>query len=370
MPSQTGETSGGLLPRLRDLASQPGSHLLLLRAFLGVTFTFAGLQKLANPAFFRASSPTGIKQQLADNSATSPVHVLVTLALHAPVLVGVLIALGELAVGLGTLFGLLSRAAACGGMLLSLSFFLTVSWQTSPYYYGADIVFLFAWTSIALHGATAPSLDVLLARRAAAAGAGPTGPAGAIGRREVISRGVLAGAGAATVVLLGGVVAAVGRAMSPSSHATGAGTGTTGLSTGGTGTTTTTAGGTGTTTTTAGGTGSTAPGTTAGSVPKGTKIGLASDVPVGGAASFTDPASGQPAYVVQPAAGDYLGFSAICTHEGCTVNFVRSTETFDCPCHGSIYNAKTGAVLQGPAPAPLPSIPIALGPGDELYADG
>jgi thiosulfate dehydrogenase [quinone] large subunit len=356
MPSQTGDTSGRVLARLRSLASQPGSHLLVLRAFLGVTFTFAGLQKLANPAFFRASSPTGIRQQLEDNSVTSPIHFMVTLALHAPVLVGALIALGELAVGLGTLFGLLSRAAACGGMLLSLSFFLTVSWQTSPYYYGADIVFLFAWSSIALHGATAPSLDVLLARRAATAGAGAGGPAGAIGRRELISKGMLAGAGAATAVLLGGVVAAVGRALSPSSN----------TASGGTGTTSTTP-----TTSTTDVTGSTAPTTTAvGSVPKGTKIGLASTVPVGGAASFDDPASGQPAYVVQPNAGDYLGFSAICTHEGCTVNFESATETFNCPCHGSIYNAKTGAVLQGPAPAPLPSIPIALGPGGELYADG
>src|SRR5579863_6036872 len=124
-----------MIAALRRLAAQPGAHLLPVRGFLGVTFTFAGLQKLANPAFFRASSPTSIQQQLADVRATSPVHELIALAQHAPVLFGVLIALGELAAGLATLAGLLTRAAAGGGMLLSLTFFLTVSWTTSPYYY-------------------------------------------------------------------------------------------------------------------------------------------------------------------------------------------------------------------------------------------
>jgi hypothetical protein len=50
-------------------------------------------------------------------------------------------------------------------MLLSFMFFLTVSFRDSPYYYGADIVFLFAWTPLALAGATVPSVDTALADR-------------------------------------------------------------------------------------------------------------------------------------------------------------------------------------------------------------
>ena len=97
---------------------------------------------------------------------TSPLHHLLDPALHAPVVVAVLVALGEIAVGLGTLVGLFGRVAATGGALLSLSFFLTVSFRDNPYYYGADIVFLFAGTPFVLGGSGAFSLDGIFARRA------------------------------------------------------------------------------------------------------------------------------------------------------------------------------------------------------------
>jgi thiosulfate dehydrogenase [quinone] large subunit len=77
------------------------------------------------------------------------------------------ISFGEVAVGLGTLLGLFGRVAAFGGMLLSLSFFLTVSFNDNPYYYGPDIVFLFAWTPFVLAGSGTWSLDALFADRAA-----------------------------------------------------------------------------------------------------------------------------------------------------------------------------------------------------------
>jgi Rieske Fe-S protein len=43
---------------------------------------------------------------------------------------------------------------------------------------------------------------------------------------------------------------------------------------------------------------------------------------------------------------------------GCTV--APKGGEFDCPCHGSTYNAKTGAVLGGPAPSPLPKIAVTV----------
>ena len=105
-------------------------------------------------------------------------------------------------------------------------------------------------------------------------------------------------------------------------------------------------------------------------MPKGTLIGPAADVPVGGAASFTDPAQQVPALVVQVTRGEFRAFSAVCPHAGCTVQFDGTNDVFACPCHGSVFNATTGAVLQGPATTGLSPIPVALGPNGQLYADG
>ena len=78
---------------------------------------------------------------------------------------GYAMALGELAVGIGTLVGLLARLAALGGALISLSLWLTVSWQTAPYYYGNDLAYLMAWLPLVLAGASLFSLDALIAAR-------------------------------------------------------------------------------------------------------------------------------------------------------------------------------------------------------------
>jgi thiosulfate dehydrogenase [quinone] large subunit len=91
-------------------------------------------------------------------------------------------------------------------------------------------------------------------------------------------------------------------------------------------------------------------------------------VPVGQAGQFTDPASGQPAWLVHPAAGTFVAFSAVCTHAGCTVQFSSSSMAFVCPCHGGTYDARTGKVLGGPPPSPLPSIPVHVVNG-ELRVD-
>jgi Rieske Fe-S protein len=56
-------------------------------------------------------------------------------------------------------------------------------------------------------------------------------------------------------------------------------------------------------------------------------------------------------------------FSAVCTHQGCTVNRV-SDGKIDCPCHGSVFDASTGAVVAGPAPSPLPPVSISVRNGE------
>ncbi|MDQ2839396.1 MAG: DoxX family membrane protein, partial [Actinomycetota bacterium] len=146
---------------------QPGWLLLPLRGFLGVTFTYAGLQKLANPGYLDPHNPTSAAHQMLMLHNSSPIGWLLGLSAHAPTLVGLLIAFGELAVGVGTLAGLWTRVAAAGGALLSLTFFFTVSWNTTPYYYGSDIVFVFAWLVMIAFGADGVlSTDTWLRNRA------------------------------------------------------------------------------------------------------------------------------------------------------------------------------------------------------------
>jgi Rieske Fe-S protein len=55
-------------------------------------------------------------------------------------------------------------------------------------------------------------------------------------------------------------------------------------------------------------------------------------------------------------AGEIHAVSAICTHLGCTVAFNRGERTWDCPCHGSRFDA-AGKVIQGPATEDLPPRP-------------
>jgi len=348
--------------RLRTIVGSPGGSLLVLRAFLGVTFAFAGLQKLADPGFFRASAPGSFQTQLHGAMATSPIRPLLGAIAHAGVLVAVIIALAEVAVGIGTLLGLLGRLAALGGMSLSLSFFLTISYSTSPYYYGSDIVFLFAWTPLLLGGPGPCSLDRRFARaRREALRRSPAASAAVVDRRAAMRRLGAAGVVAVLTAAGAGIVVAIGRLLGSGPTGTAAapslGTGTTPRAPRTSATTSTRAAG--------GGSG----GGSEGGTPAGQKLGPATAVPVGGAASFVDPIQHIPAYVVQPVKGTFAAFSAVCTHAGCTVGFERAGLEFVCPCHGSIFDAKTGAVLQGPAPSPLARLTVAEGGDGELYVD-
>ena len=145
-----------------------GWALVPLRAFLGFTFCFAGLQKLANPNFLNANSPSSIQAQLIASIRISPLHELLGHLLRFAVPIGIIIALAELAVGLGTILGLWTRVAAAGGMVLAFTLFLTVSFHSSPYYTGADIVFVFAWIPLILAGSGGVlSLDGVIAERVA-----------------------------------------------------------------------------------------------------------------------------------------------------------------------------------------------------------
>jgi len=377
--------------------------LLPLRFFLGGTFVFAGLQKLANPNFFNAQSPSSIQAQLIASARVSPIHLLTEHLLRFATPLGIIIALSELAIGLGALLGLWTRIAAIGGAVLSFSLFLTVSFHASPFYTGADIVFTFAWLPFILAGSgTRLSFDALIANRVAReqhlnlpevvaiefatvqaicghfhkgkCDARQNLPCDAavcpvllgsraplvtrvqldgVDRRTMMLGTAAAAAVGTSALILGGVAAEAGRliggAPTPknnSNQLSGSGATTT---------TTPSSGGTPTTT---------AP---SGAKTAGVLLGPAKDVPVGQAATFTIPSSGDPGIVLHPVAGQYLAYDAVCPHAGCTVGYYAANDLLVCPCHASEFQVSTGAVISGPAPRGLSKLKIAEGADGNLY---
>lgn len=103
-------------------------------------------------------------------------------------------------------------------------------------------------------------------------------------------------------------------------------------------------------------------GGTGGDAPEqGTVIGKASDVQVGGGTVFAD----AEVVVTQPSEGEFQGFSAVCTHQGCIVDKVEGG-TINCACHGSKFNVADGTVAQGPASDPLPKQQVKVNSSGEI----
>jgi Rieske Fe-S protein len=65
-----------------------------------------------------------------------------------------------------------------------------------------------------------------------------------------------------------------------------------------------------------------------------------------------------------------VAYSAICPHTGCEVaKWLVETQRLECPCHFSQFDPKAAAaVVGGPAPRPLPALPLKLGDGRLVVA--
>jgi thiosulfate dehydrogenase [quinone] large subunit len=377
--------------------------LVPLRAFIGATFLYAGLQKLANPNFFKKNSPISIQSQLLAASHTSPIHVILTHLVGIAKPIGLVIAFGEIAIGLGTLVGLWTRIAAVGGLILSLMLFLTVSFHSSPYFTGADIVFFFAWMPLIIAGGgTRLSIDAWI-QRSVAQKAGQPSPElvpipfstvqaicgnyvggictargglacdsavcpvliggrtplatrtalDAIDRRSLIVGATAVAAAGAAVLIVGGAAADTGALI----HDAPAPKSTTQFTLAPTDTSTTT------TTPPSG----TTPTTTPVATPKGRLLGSVASMPDNSSAAFTIPSNGEPGLVIHTVTGDFVAYNAVCPHMGCTVGYSSASKIIICPCHGSEFEVSNGDVIVGPAPHGLLKLKIDEGPNGNLY---
>lgn len=70
--------------------------------------------------------------------------------------------------------------------------------------------------------------------------------------------------------------------------------------------------------------------------------------------------------VAQPTAGKFIGYDALCTHEGCPVDVFDTPGEMDCSCHSSHFKVSDGSVISGPAKKPLPMKPIIV-EGGKIY---
>lgn len=71
----------------------------------------------------------------------------------------------------------------------------------------------------------------------------------------------------------------------------------------------------------------------------------------------------KPVIVVNAGRGELKAYSAICTHLGCITEWDASRRFILCPCHDGRFNPVNGAVISGPAPAPLPQLDLTVEEG-------
>src|SRR5204862_6552260 len=119
----------------------PGWAILPLRLFLGISFLVGSLDKLKDSAFLDPNARNYIGRQIEGFAPGTPLEsFLLTFALPNADLFGVMVMGGELCIGIAVLLGLLTRFSAFMGMLLSLTFFLSVTWNIRPFYLGVDLL--------------------------------------------------------------------------------------------------------------------------------------------------------------------------------------------------------------------------------------
>jgi thiosulfate dehydrogenase [quinone] large subunit len=346
---------------LPESPSVPAWALLPLRVFLGATFVIAGLDKLLDPRFFDPSSPTSIQAQMDAFVRVSPIGGLVQLGQPYAVPIGLAIAVAEIAVGLGALTGLAFRLSAAAGAALSLLFFLTASWATRPFYYGADLPYAAGWVTLALAGHG----GLLVSRRFVdwASGtpmpadpgepveAGPTPPRSP-GRRVLLQAAVLGALALVTASLSIPLRETFGAVeTTPEGSEAPEGSDVAGGSAGAS-------------------SGPSANPSPAGSGTPGIAIGSTAAVSRTGASRFMVPftappplPAGDPGLIVRLADGTFVAFDAVCTHAGCTVAWDSTQRLLVCPCHDAAFDpAHEAAVLAGPTDVPLAPIPIVVDP--------
>ena len=103
-------------------------------------------------------------------------------------------------------------------------------------------------------------------------------------------------------------------------------------------------------------------------VNKGKAIIEAEKLEPNSAFTFVDVGTGEPYVLVRMPDGEFVLYSAECTHNGCTVGYEPDSQYLVCPCHASKFRAEDGDVVSGPADKPLPELAIKIENGKVVSA--
>jgi thiosulfate dehydrogenase [quinone] large subunit len=95
----------------------------------------------------------------------------------------------------------------------------------------------------------------------------------------------------------------------------------------------------------------------------GKKIVRLTKLPVGKSFNFIHSAQGVPSVLFRTKTGVFA-YSAICTHQGCTVTYKSASKKLVCPCHGAQFDPfANGSVTTGPAETPLAKVAVKVSGG-------
>jgi thiosulfate dehydrogenase [quinone] large subunit len=205
--------------------------------------------------------------------------------------------ISEFAIGFATLLFVAPNSAAFGGFAMATGLWLSSSFHTTPYFLASDSAYAILWLAYLL---------LLIGNRRM--------PSFNIERRGAIRTGVV---GALAVV-----ASFAGQAFPKASAASSSAKSTAKAS--------------------------------------GKQIIKLADLKVGGTFNFTHSSQGIPAVLFRTKAGVFA-YSAICTHQGCTVSYNASSKHLKCPCHGAEFDPANGAkAVAGPTNTPLAKVRVAV----------
>ncbi len=269
----------------------------LLRIFLGITWVYAGWDKASDPGFLKAGAPTYIGTQLAAFAQSSPIGFLLNHTIEHAVLVGAFVMISEFAIRFATLLSVAPASAAFGGFALATGLWLASSFYITPYFFASDSAYAIMWLAYLL---------LMIGKRRM--------PSMNIERRGILRTGIVASIAVAASF--------AGRAFPKAGAATNA--------------------------------------SKSSSKSVGKKIIKLSALKVGSTHNFIHSTQGVPSVLFRTKTGVFA-YSAICTHQGCTVSYQKSSKQLVCPCHGAIYDPAKGAKpTAGPTNTPLAKVKVAI----------